>query len=234
MSEPIRFRFWVRRGPGDDPNFSIRFDVRHGKGLLRVARPGVLVDPPARQSGYEERLTPAQVRASRFLHIWDSGRKRQGYVLSRLSDEILLTLPVERWVELGMESDGGFYWLVPRTDEPEPYLDSLEHPEPVGDDETENGQPTNPEDESELTSPQADIDEPPVGGLSGGFDRATTLIRHLRRQHGRDLERIQALDQRVHDLEKKLEAARKREVQLRTRVARYQRRLKARESVQQK
>ncbi len=231
MSEPIRFRFWVRRGPGDDPTFSVRFDVRHGKGLLRVARPGVLVDPPARQSGYEERLTPAQVRASRFLHIWDSGRKRQGYVLSRLSDEILLTLPVERWVELGMENDGGFYWLVPRTDEPEPYQDSTEAPESVLDDNTE-AHATNPEEDSELTSPGQE--EPPVAGLAGGFDRATTLIRHLRRQHGRDLERIQALDQRVHDLEKKLEAARKREVQLRTRVARYQRRLKARESVRQK
>ena len=232
MSEPIRFRFWVRCSPGDDPNFSIRFDLRHGKGLLRVARPGVLVDPPARQSGYEEGLTPAQVRASRFLHIWDSGRKRQGYVLSRLSDEILLTLPVERWVELGSESDGGFFWLVPRTDEPEPYSDSLEapeHGEQASDDVT-----TKIEDESKLTSPQVEQEEPPVGGLAGGFDRATTLIRHLRRQHRRDLEQIQALDKRAEDLEEKLDQARMGEVQLRAQVARYERRLKARESVQQK
>ncbi|MED5372899.1 MAG: hypothetical protein VX899_17905 [Myxococcota bacterium] len=223
MSDSNRFRFWVRRGSGDDPTFSVRFDVRNGKGLLRVARPGVLVDPPARQSGFEERLTPAQVRASRFLHIWDSGRKRQGYVLSRLSDELLLPLAPERWVELGIESDGGFSWLVPRTDEPEPY-DSVEPSEPQNDDPTESGEPTNPDGGA----------APPPVNFTGGFGRATTLIRHLRRQNGRDQEKIQALEQRVHDLEKKLEAARKREVQLRTRVARYQRRLKARESVTQK
>ena len=44
----------------------------------------------------------------------------------------------------------------------------------------------------------------------------------------------QSLDKRAEDLEEKLDQARKGEVQLRAQVARYERRLKARESVQQK
>jgi hypothetical protein len=66
------------------------------------------------------------------------------------------------------------------------------------------------------------------------FGKATTLVRHMRREQVRDAETIRLLEARVSDLEHKLEAARKREIQLRTRVARYQRRLKARESVSQK
>ena len=182
MSDPIRFRFWIRCGCGDDPTFSIRFDVGHGKGLLRVARPGVLVDPPARQSGTEEGLTPAQVRASLFLHIWDSGGKGQGYVLSRLSDEILLTLPVERWVDLGSEFDGGFFWLVPRTDEPDRCLDSLEaaaHGEQAGDDVTAVAVTTKIENQILLTSPQGKQDQPDV-------QLRAQVVRYERRRQARE------------------------------------------------
>lgn len=223
-NEPTRFRFWVRRSPGEDPTFSVRFEVRHGKGLLRVARPGVLVDPPARQSGYEERLTPAQVRASRFLHVWDSGRKRQGYVLSRLTDEVLVELEPERWVELSVETDGGFCWLIPRPAQAESFADELEEVATAIID-----QQMVFDDDDDATVPIERID-----GFGAAFGKATTLVRFMRREKVRDQERLGQLEQRLLELERKLDAARKREVQLRTRVARYQRRLKARESVSQK
>ncbi len=240
MTEAPRFRFWVRRSPGEDPTFSVRFEVRKGKGLLRVARPGVLVDPPARQSGYEERLTAAQVRASRFLHVWDAGRKRQGYVLSRLSDELLLGLPQERWVELSVESDGGFCWLVPRGDvlveteaavefDDEPTRAIDEELDALSEVEVEFEDSDDPSSNLDATMPLQTMD-PSIAP----FGKSTTLVRHMRREQVRAAETIRLLEARVSDLEHKLEAARKREIQLRTRVARYQRRLKARESVSQK
>lgn len=235
MTDAPRFRFWVRRSPGEDPTFSVRFEVRQGKGLLRVARPGVLVDPPARQSGYEERLTAAQVRASRFLHVWDAGRKRQGYVLSRLSDDVLSDLAEERWVEMGIESDGGFCWLLPRDDvEPTDHdtdIDPNEEPTRALEDlllhEAVIEEISDPDSEPDATMPLQTVVDP----YSGAFGKATTLVRHMRREKVRDGSTIKGLETRVAELENKLEAARKREIQLRTRVARYQRRLKARESV---
>jgi hypothetical protein len=238
MTEAPRFRFWVRRSPGEDPTFSVRFEVRKGKGLLRVARPGVLVDPPARQSGYEERLSAAQVRASRFLHVWDAGRKRQGYVLSRLSDDLLLGLPQERWVELSIESDGGFCWLIPRGEgESEAAVEFDDEPtraigqelDALSEVEVEFEDVDDPISNLDATMPLQTMD-PSITP----FGKATTLVRHMRREQVRDAETIRLLEARVSDLEHKLEAARKREIQLRTRVARYQRRLKARESVSQK
>lgn len=228
MSASPHFRFWVRKGPGEDPTYSIRFEVRKGKGLLRVARPGVLVDPPARQSGYEERLTPAQVRASRFLHVWDAGRKRQGHVLSRLTDEVLAGLEVERWSELGIESDGGFCWLVPLPPgETGVMADRIE-------DELTDLAETSVLDETvdeEASEAGATVPLQSMNDFTSTFGKATTLVRYMRREKMRDQESINQLKGRVEELEAKLEASRKREVQLRTRVARYQRRLKARESV---
>ena len=232
MSEAPRFRFWVRRSPDADPTFSVRFEVRQGKGLLRVARPGVLVDPPARQSGYEERLTAAQVRASRFLHVWDAGRKRQGYVLSRLSDDVLMELSEERWVEMDVESDGGFCWLLPRAPEEEDTeVDPAEEPTRAIDDLMAASAGTL----EEISDPESELDQTmPLQALDAvatPFGKATTLVRHMRRQQVRDSTTIKQLEGKVTDLEVQLEEARKREIQLRTRVARYQRRLKARESV---
>ena len=107
-----RFQVWVRRS-GDPANgFSLRFEVREGKGILRVARPGVLVDPPARPSGHEERLTATQVRASRFLHVWDGGRFRQSHLLVKLEEPALDLLPAERWVELVPSSEANSAVLV--------------------------------------------------------------------------------------------------------------------------
>lgn len=92
-------------------SFSIRFEVGDGKGILRVARPGVLIDPPARPTGLEERLTSAQLRASRFLHVWDGGRGRQGHSLTRLEDSAMDRLPVDVWVPLVPSGDGGLHYL---------------------------------------------------------------------------------------------------------------------------
>ena len=61
------FRIWLRRMSSLERTFALRFEAFEGKGVLRVARPGVLVDPPARVSGYESDITAQNVRASRFL-----------------------------------------------------------------------------------------------------------------------------------------------------------------------
>jgi hypothetical protein len=95
-----RFRVWLRRRAEPGAPYSVRFEVTDGKGILRVARPGVLVDPPARPFGFEERLSAAQVRASRFLHVWDGGRYRQGYMLARLEEARMEALPPDRWIQL--------------------------------------------------------------------------------------------------------------------------------------
>ncbi|MCP4915536.1 MAG: hypothetical protein GY913_01305 [Proteobacteria bacterium] len=190
----------------------------------------MLVDPPARQSGYEERLSAAQVRASRFLHVWDAGRKRQGYVLSRLADDVLMNLGEERWVEMMVESDGGFCWLLPRPPvEEEPDVDPAEEPTRAIGDLMSAGvieSISDPESELDKTIPLQSLET-----VATPFGKATTLVRHMRRQQVRDSTTIKSLEGKVTDLEERLEEARKREIQLRTRVARYQRRLKARESV---
>ncbi|MFN7147299.1 MAG: hypothetical protein ACK4YP_26260, partial [Myxococcota bacterium] len=107
-----RFRVWIRRRNDPQGPYAIRFEVTDGKGILRVARPGVLVDPPARPSGFEERLSASQVRASRFLHVWDGGRYRQGHLLARLDETRLENIPADRWIELGLSSEGTTALLV--------------------------------------------------------------------------------------------------------------------------
>lgn len=101
-----RFRVWLRRRAEPGAPYSVRFEVTDGKGILRVARPGVLVDPPARPFGFEERLSAAQVRASRFLHVWDGGRYRQGYMLARLEEARMEALPADRWIQLETSNFG--------------------------------------------------------------------------------------------------------------------------------
>ncbi len=107
-----RFRLWVRRQAVAEGPFSVRFEVFDGKGILRVARPGVLIDPPARPIGFEERLTPGQLRSSRFLLVWDGGRARQGYLLGRIDEGAIDRLELDRWVELETFVEGGFRYLV--------------------------------------------------------------------------------------------------------------------------
>jgi hypothetical protein len=127
MADPLptspvaRFRIWIRRGTEPQGPYSIRFEVTEGKGILRVVRPGVLVDPPARPSGFEERLTAAQVNTSRFLHAWDGGRYRQGHSFARLDEARLEGLPRERWIPLDSAAEGTLSMLLlPATIEAEP------------------------------------------------------------------------------------------------------------------
>lgn len=101
-----RFHVWIRRRDDVQAPYALRFEVTDGKGILRVARPGVLVDPPARPGGTEERLTASQVRASRFLHVWDGGRYRQGHLFARLDETGLEGLPLDRWVPLVATLEG--------------------------------------------------------------------------------------------------------------------------------
>jgi hypothetical protein len=258
MSEMPRFRFWVRRSPGEGAVYAIRFEVEGGKGLLRVARPGVLVDPPARESGFEERLTSAQVRASRFLHVWDSGRKRQGYVLSRLTDPVLGGLPPASWEELHVVSDGGFCWLVPGGPEeldssaivpievaPAPSVSDLPSIDVSAADELEelDDEPISEEIPAvapvvaeQVSAPAVEPDPAEVLSESSlmVFGRATNLVRYLRREKARDRHQLAELQAELDRVRRLLDESQRRETELRTRVAQYQRRLKARESAQQK
>jgi len=105
-------RLWLRRlGVGESP-FTVRFEVDNGKGILRVTRPGVLIDPPARQTGMEERLSTQQLRTARFILVWDGGRARQGHHLSRLDESTLERVEADRWHELEVVSDDGLRYLM--------------------------------------------------------------------------------------------------------------------------
>lgn len=90
----------------------MRFEVQEGKGILRVARPGVLIDPPARALGMEERLSAAQLRSTRFILVWDGGRARQGHLLNRIDELQLERVETDRWHELEIVVDGGFRYVV--------------------------------------------------------------------------------------------------------------------------
>lgn len=240
-----RFQVWVRRQSQPDGPFSIRFEVADGKGILRVARPGVLIDPPARPTGLEERLTGPQLRASRFLHVWDGGRGRQGHSLTRLEEMALDRVPIGLWVCLIPSEDSALHYLFLPDIAPE-----VEVEEEVGDEPTsparmlanlredlsavgafeepiEAGSAT---DEVPLAALAAEDDEPavarprishyappePIRPLVLAADApvihlepppeddamapATPLVRHLRRQVGRQNARIFELEEEVRRL----------------------------------
>ena len=98
QAHPPRFRLWLRRQNVAEGPFALRFEVMDGKGILRVARPGVLIDPPARPVGLEERLTTQQLRSTRFILVWDGGRARQGHLLNRLDEAQLDRVELDRWL----------------------------------------------------------------------------------------------------------------------------------------
>jgi len=107
------FQFWIKRTDDASAPFSLRFEVRDGKGLLRVAHPDVLLDPPASASGLQQGLDADVVRASRFLLIADAGRVRKGFFLAALGAEFLDRLPLGIWVELSPRVAGDMRLLVP-------------------------------------------------------------------------------------------------------------------------
>jgi len=107
-----RFRVAVRRLEPPEGPFAVRFEVREGKGVLRLARAGVLIDPPARSSAEEAGITLGQLRSSRFLHLWDGGRARLAHSLARIDAVALSSLPLQEWVELEGLVEGGAAYLV--------------------------------------------------------------------------------------------------------------------------
>jgi hypothetical protein len=148
----VSFRIWIRRSARAEAPFSVRFEVFDGKGILRVARPGILIDPPARVSGFDETLTIEQLKGSRFLHVWGAGRKRQSHILSRLDEARLDRLAADEWHELTVLTDGGYRYL--QLDE-DPRRDSA----PVADAPRE---PTRPRAEvKELRTPPPRRSDPP-------------------------------------------------------------------------
>lgn len=142
------FRVWVRRQLDAATPYSLRFEVSDGKGILRVTRPGVLIDPPARPMGEEQGLIGPQVRASRFLHAREGGRARAVWGFVRLEDHALEHLPVDLWVELDPEVDGPNQQMVVRLG-----LPSVEE-HPPGD-ETTSPQRMLEELRDELSNPRA-------------------------------------------------------------------------------
>lgn len=118
-----QFRLWIRRQAVAEGPYSVRFQAREGKGILRVSRPGVLVDPPARPEWTEERLSSAQLRSSRFLLVWDGGRARQAHLMTRLTETSLQALELGRWYEADVLVDAGFRHITVRPDAPPAELD---------------------------------------------------------------------------------------------------------------
>ncbi len=112
QAHPPRFRLWIRRQNVAEGAYSLRFEAQEGKGILRVARPGVLIDPPARPVGIEERLTPQQLRSTRFILVWDGGRARQGHLLNRIEEGQLERIELDRWLDMEIVVDGGFRYAA--------------------------------------------------------------------------------------------------------------------------
>lgn len=124
MPEPtVRpYRIWVRRSTERGGSYALRFEATRGKGLLRVVRPGVMVDPPARATGEEDGLTASQVLQSRYIHAADGGRPRQQVLFGRIDLGVLSSLEPEVWHECGdQDEDGRRYATVgpPPADEDE-------------------------------------------------------------------------------------------------------------------
>jgi len=103
----LPFDVWVRRSDTGSAGCAIRFEVTEGKGVLRVARPGVLIVPPARVHGFEDHLTPDQLRSSQFLHIPRPGARRSTWTLSRIDDDSLALLDTDVWYALQPAAGGG-------------------------------------------------------------------------------------------------------------------------------
>ncbi len=178
-----------------------------------MARPGVLVDPPARESGYEGELTLSQVRSSRFLHVTGVDRRRQLFFLSRIPENAAAFLADDVWVELMATVDRGAHHLVLKQSEgilpaasgstpPEPVIlasraiDNLPSLPPsaltpLSEDEAlwSGGK----ERRAEAPAPEPPEPAPP-----------TSLLRYLRRQLSEVRRENAALQARVQHLERRL------------------------------
>ena len=187
----------------------------------------MLVDPPARVSGYEADLTPAGVRASRFMHVSNYGRRRQTWFLTRITDEGVDRLDAEAWHELTPVSDRGALHLLLLSPEERQSLPSEGTPPRAPSAPPEPAAPEGvrsaplPEAASRplppviLAPPAAPVSVPPGGtaplapteapSLPEGVPQ-TGLVRHLRRQLASERLSRKGLEARVVTLERRLVA----------------------------
>lgn len=109
------FAFHLRR---DDPYthaVTVRFEVLDGgMGVLGLRTPG-RVDPPPSLHGEETGIEADALRAGRFIHVVTGG-SRQSYALSRLTEEVVASLPDDRWILLDLHTEYGFRYLVAPAD----------------------------------------------------------------------------------------------------------------------
>jgi hypothetical protein len=188
MSDSTRtpFRFWLRRDEPGAPRFSVRFDLTEGRGLVRLDRPGVRLDPPARRSGQTTGLAPAAVRSAVFLHVL--GQQRVGYALSHLTDAMLTSIRDAEWrrLEVVPALEGGFLELPPEEELPPTQTYRIADLGPV------------------LREAQAaraiDPDEPPAAPRNPRGP-VTGLVRHLRREVNRLKVENDALRARIARME---------------------------------
>lgn len=111
MNADTPFQIWLMREPGSEGSVGLRFQVDSGQGVLGLRAPG-RVDPLPARSG-EERTVPASaLQASRFIHLTESGQRRNNYAFSRISPEMVRDLPPNSWAELEVVAEYGFRYLV--------------------------------------------------------------------------------------------------------------------------
>ena len=213
-SDTPSFRFWLRRSGSSGSLYALRFEVFDGKGVLRVARPGVLVDPPARESGYEADLTLAQVRSSRFLHVTGLERRRQIYFLSRIPEDLPGQLAGDVWVELTPVIDRGAHHLLlggvegALPEGPEPLLRRAVGARPVQEFPSLPPGALTPLHEDDGWSAERSRPTtrkaPPSSVIFEEMGPPTSLIRYLRRQLSDARRENAALLARIAWLERKL------------------------------
>jgi len=104
------FRMWLRREENYDSTCAVRFEAEHGRALLSMRMPG-RQDPEATSHYEEESITMDALRQGRFIHVLPGGNRRS-YTLSRLTAELINRLPTNRWVELEPLTEFGFRYLV--------------------------------------------------------------------------------------------------------------------------
>jgi hypothetical protein len=143
LSVQPSFQFWIKRTEDLSAPYCLSFEVSNGKGLLRVAHPDVLLDPPASGRGVQEGLSSEVVRASRFLLVSSNGRSRKGYFLAALGDAFLDRLPLGSWIELVPRTSGDMRLLLPlnlEATQHEPTTDAFDGPSDLSEHDTNPGQ----------------------------------------------------------------------------------------------
>lgn len=103
----LPFQVWLRRDVGGDASFSVRFEAKEGRSALRVARGGVVFDPPLRAAGEERGLSPGQLWEARLLHLGPNEAARRSYSFGRIPPAVLLTLPAASWLALEVVEEAG-------------------------------------------------------------------------------------------------------------------------------